>query len=346
MSWWETHITQGYKWTWKNTKGHSGIDLAESNGTPLTSAVSGQVISASAHDWGGQVSVKFTVNGQYYTLSYLHMSSIADGIQPGMDIRAGTYLGKSGGATWSRPYPTSSKYSSGPHLHWELWIGEKAPYVNQSPWRPDDGHHPLDPTGMFYALKNNGIPDDQSAWGFLPGADSSGEPDSGGEGPAQPGGGQRAHAILQEAPGFYGIVRAMDTAEAFNPWQPPKTSVAPTVGDLDISIGPFTEHLHIPGVSDLANAAAQARSAQSTAAYTMGWLVNNIVPLLVRLFLILLGLLLVGALLYAQVRRSEIVQTLAPNPREALTTALSATGGPAGVAAGAAAKAGRAGRAA
>jgi hypothetical protein len=321
MAWWNTHITQPFKWTFNNVKGHDAIDLHAPNGTPLTSAVAGVVKHAGAHPWGGQVSIVFDNFGRKMTLTYLHMSDIAPGIQPGVQVRAGQYIGKSGGGTYSVPIPTSSTYSTGPHLHWELWLGDHAPYVDQSPWRPDAEHHPVDPTSMFYVLRDTGIPDDQSAFGLIPSdpsSDSSWQTDSGYQGPTAPGGGQRAHAILQEAPGFYGIVRAMDTAETFNPWQPPKPSVPATAGDIQIQLGPLTENIHIPGVSDLANAAAQARSASNIAGYTTSWLINNVTPLLVRIFLILLGLGLIFALIYAQVRRSEIVQTLAPNPTKAL----------------------------
>ncbi len=320
MAWWETGIVRGhgFKWTWQNTKAHSGIDVAEVNGTPLTSAVSGIVTHASAHDWGGQVSIRFTVQGQDMTLSYLHMSSIAAGIQEDAQIRAGQYIGKSGGATWSKPYPTAKKYSSGPHLHFELWHGERAPYVDQSPWRPDEEHYPLDPTSLFYAIKAHGIPDDQSALGYALGyalGDDSGGPGStGGEGPTSAG--AKTHAVLQEAPGFWGIIKAMDVAETFDPYQPPKPSNPTTAGDIDISIGPVTEHIHIPGVSDLAGAAAQSASTARTISYTLGWLWGNILPLLVRAFLILLGVALILALLYAQVRRSEVVQALKPDTKE------------------------------
>ncbi len=319
MAWTNTSITQGYKWTWSNTKAHSGIDLAEANGTPLTSAVSGVVIHAGTHDWGGQVSIRFQVADSDMVLSYLHMSDIAQGITPGAQVQAGQYIGKSGGATWSRPYSTASKYSSGAHLHLELWAGDRAPYVDQSPWRPDDAHHPVDPTNMFYALKRNGIPNDQSALASSISGDGASASSSGGQGPTSPpGGGARAHTILQDAPGFAGITRAIDTAEQFNKWQPPSASVPANVGDINVGIAGQSVNIHVPGASDLAAAAARSQSAASTASYTLGWIVNNITPLLFRAFLIILGLGLIAALLYAQVRRSEIVQTLAPNPEQAI----------------------------
>jgi hypothetical protein len=319
MAWYNTSVTQGYKWTWNNTKAHSGIDLAEVNGTPLTSAVSGVVLSAGVHDWGGQVSIRFTVADQDMTLSYLHMSDIAQGIVPGVQVQAGQYIGKSGGATWSRPYATGTKYSSGPHLHFELWAGDRAPYVEQSPWRPDDAHHPVDPTNMFYALKAHGIPNDQSALASSIAGGGAASGSSGGQGPTSPPtGGQRAHTILQDAPGFGGITRAIDSAEQLNPWSPPSASVPANVGDIQVGIGGTSVNVHVPGASDLAAAAARSQSAASTASYTVSWIVNNITPLAFRWMLVLMGLILIAALLYAQVRRSEIVQTLAPNPEQAV----------------------------
>jgi hypothetical protein len=322
MAWYNTSITQGFKWTWNNTRAHSGIDLAEANATPLSSAVAGVVIHAGTHDWGGQVSIRFQVHDQDMTLSYLHMSDIAQGITPGAQVGAGQYIGRSGGATWSRPYATASKYSNGPHLHFELWTGDRAPYVEQSPWRPDDGHHPVDPTNMFYILKAHGISNDQSALGLTVDGGGASSSSSGGEGPTfPPGGGARAHTLLQDAPGFYGIVQAMDTAEQFNPWQPPSASVAPNVGDIQVGIGNANVNVHVPGASDLAAAAARSQSAANVASYTVNWIINNITPLLFRWFLIMLGVGLIAALLYAQIRRSEIVQTLAPNPEQAIQAA-------------------------
>lgn len=320
MAWWDTHITQGFLWTWNNTKAHSGIDLAEDNGTPLSAAVSGRVIHAGQHDWGGQVSILFETHGQEMTLSYLHLSDFAPGISAGQDITAGTYIGKSGGATWSGPMPTGSKYSSGPHLHFELWVGNRAPYVDQSPWRPDEAHYPIDPTNMFYALKNNGIVNDQSAFGFTSGGSSGASSDqSGGEGPTPS---AKAHQVLQDAPGFAGIVSAIDAGMTPQPWSPPK-QVNPTVtGDIQFSIGPYTEQVHVPAISDIARAQANAQNTASIFTYAVQYYVNNFAAIHLRLACVILGLLLILALLYAQIRKSESYQAAQGAAKTAATAAV------------------------
>jgi hypothetical protein len=321
-TWWDTHITQEYKWSWTSVRSHSGIDLAEVNGTPLTAAVAGVVVAAGARDWGGQVSIRFDLApGQPAVLTYIHMSDIAPGIDEGVHVVAGQYIGKTGGAKWSSPIPTKC-CSTGPHLHLELSYGDLPPYWHSyEPYKPDRAHYPLDPTNFFYALRDRGITGDQSAIGanagpaYTPGSLTGDQGSSSSSGPksAGTGAGDRAHKALQDAPGFGGIVAALDAAETFSPYVPPSAVVAPTVGDASISLGPWEGTMHIPGLSDAAHAAAAGNALSNAASYTFGWLASNGIALLVRALLVIVGLLLVGALLYAQARKSTILQAAQPD---------------------------------
>lgn len=313
-SWWDTHITQGFKWSWHAVGGHSGIDLAEDNATPLTAAVAGEVVAAGRRAWGGQVSIRFDLGGGHQAvLTYIHMSDIARGISEGASIAAGTYIGRSGGASWSRPIPTTC-CSSGPHLHLELSYGDLPPYWHTyEPYRPNSEHYPIDPTNFFYSLKRNGIPNDQSAVGAAVGGSAgqgetgdSGDPGASRGPAAGVSSGETAHAILQQMPGFGGIVTALDAAEKFVPFTPPDARLAPTVGDIELGIGPYSASVHVPGVSDIAHAAAEGQAVSSTITYAFSWLLQNALALIVRAMLILTGLLLAAALLYALARKSAM----------------------------------------
>lgn len=245
IPWYNTHITQGFFWAnvpsssrgaHGTVNGHSGIDLSEENGTPVTSPVTGTVLHAGAHKWGGQVDILWSALNQSFVVSFLHLSDIY--VSEGQRVGTGQLIGLTGGASWSKPIPTLC-CSSGPHLHFELTKGDKAPYADYSPQRPLSGNYPLDPTDFWTQIKNNGLANDQSA---LAGSVMSG-PNAGKHGglavvgtsvsdPSQGdpnNGGNMAHQALVEVPGFAGIVLAFDRAEQFTPYNPPQ-SINPFAG--------------------------------------------------------------------------------------------------------------------
>lgn len=285
MAWYDdTHITQGFKWSWANPQGHSGIDLKADFHTPLTSAVSGTVIGAQYRDWGGQVDIRFSLNGEPFVLTYVHLDVIDSRVQIGEPIVAGTLIGLSGGQITGGAHP-AGKYSRGPHLHFELTRGEKAPYERQGyePYRPDAAHYPMDPTNFWKALADHGIANDQS--GLAAGMQDAGKHGGlavlgntvdVGQPSAGPTGGQQTRAILQELPGFAGIVTALDRAEAFTPFKPPDTS----------------------GVFGIPNPGAVA----ATPGYVFGWLYQNGMAITTRAIFIIFGFLLLLGLLIALVR--------------------------------------------
>lgn len=103
-------------------RGHGGMDIAGSYGTPIVAAESGTVIRSYMDDewgWGWGYHVYIYHNDTYSTL-YAHMSSTA--VSTGQYVSKNQVIG----------YEGSTGDSTGPHLHFEVWQnGER---VNPRPF--------------------------------------------------------------------------------------------------------------------------------------------------------------------------------------------------------------------
>jgi len=88
---------------------HLGVDYAAPRGTPVHSVGSGTVVKARYDGPNGNYA-KVRHNGTY-TSGYLHLSSFAEGIEPGVDVTQGETIG----------YVGSTGRSTGPHLDYRLW---------------------------------------------------------------------------------------------------------------------------------------------------------------------------------------------------------------------------------
>lgn len=86
--------------------GHTGIDIAASEGTPIRAANSGPVLYSGWNSWGYGNTVVLA-HGPFSTL-YGHMSSTA--VRCGEFVNAGQVIG----------YVGNTGNSSGPHLHFEI----------------------------------------------------------------------------------------------------------------------------------------------------------------------------------------------------------------------------------
>lgn len=94
-------------------KGHPGVDLGASMGTPVKAPIDGTVQEAGVErGCGNTVSI---VNGNEKH-RFCHLVSIK--VSSGQQVKAGDIIGMSGGA---QPGPTRG-WSTGPHLHWEKYI--------------------------------------------------------------------------------------------------------------------------------------------------------------------------------------------------------------------------------
>lgn len=111
----------------KRNRPHRGTDYAAPRGTPVHSVGAGTVVKAGYYGNNGNY-VKIRHNGTYAS-GYLHLSAIADGVQPGATVKQGETIG----------YVGSTGLSTGPHLDYRLWKRGQAvdPYeLKLPPSRP------------------------------------------------------------------------------------------------------------------------------------------------------------------------------------------------------------------
>jgi murein DD-endopeptidase MepM/ murein hydrolase activator NlpD len=89
---------------------HPALDIAASYGTPVRAAHAGTVIFAGWKNNGGGWQVWMSHGGNLYT-TYNHMSALT--VHAGQSIGAGQQVGRIGQSGWA----------TGPHCHFEVWIG-------------------------------------------------------------------------------------------------------------------------------------------------------------------------------------------------------------------------------
>lgn len=87
-------------------KGHTGVDLSASIGTPIRAAASGVIVHASHYSGYGRY-IKIKHSGSINT-AYGHLSRIV--VRNGQHVSQGQIIG----------YTGNSGYSTGPHLHYEV----------------------------------------------------------------------------------------------------------------------------------------------------------------------------------------------------------------------------------
>ena len=90
--------------------GHYAIDIAAKYGSTVVAAAGGTVVFAGWKDNGGGYQVWLSHGGNLYT-AYYHMSAIVVG--NGQAVGRGQQVGRIGTSGWA----------TGPHLHFEVWIG-------------------------------------------------------------------------------------------------------------------------------------------------------------------------------------------------------------------------------
>ena len=117
------NITTGYY----GYSGHTGVDFACPSGTPILATKAGKVITSTALR---RPNGTYKSYGEYIVIShgdgtmslYAHMSSRA--VSAGTQVSQGQVIG----------YIGSTGNSTGPHLHFEIWVNGKR--VNPTPYLP------------------------------------------------------------------------------------------------------------------------------------------------------------------------------------------------------------------
>jgi murein DD-endopeptidase MepM/ murein hydrolase activator NlpD len=118
----EGRLTSGYGARWGTT--HYGLDIANRMGTPLVSAADGVVIEAGPASGFG-LWVRIQHNDGTVTV-YGHMDTIT--VNEGEEVQAGDQIATMG----------SRGYSTGPHLHFEVWDADGLK-LNPLNWLADHG---------------------------------------------------------------------------------------------------------------------------------------------------------------------------------------------------------------
>ena len=126
-------ITSGYRGPGRPD--HDGVDIGAPMGAPVVAAGDGRIVDAGWHNWGGGNHVDLQHAGNLRT-EYYHLSQIV--AQVGQQVKKGDVIGRVG----------STGNSTGPHLHYEVHIGDglhSSDGVNPMPWL--DGGGEFDPEG-------------------------------------------------------------------------------------------------------------------------------------------------------------------------------------------------------
>lgn len=91
---------------------HKGVDFAMPQGTPVLAVGDGEVIIAKRSGAAGFfVAIR---HGRTYTTRYMHLKALL--VKPGQKVKRGDRIALSG----------NTGRSTGPHLHYELWVNQQA----------------------------------------------------------------------------------------------------------------------------------------------------------------------------------------------------------------------------
>ncbi len=99
------YISQSFRY------GHYGLDVAGDYGSTVRAAAAGRVIYAGWKNNGGGYQVWISHGSGLYT-TYNHMSGVS--VSSGENVSAAEQVGRIGSSGWA----------TGPHLHFEVWVGQ------------------------------------------------------------------------------------------------------------------------------------------------------------------------------------------------------------------------------
>lgn len=123
------YITSGFGFRAFDKGFHPGIDIANSEGTPVRAAADGVVFRAyQSSSYGNTVMVSHRIGGKLYTTIYAHLNTY--NVSAGDRVTQGQVIGGMG----------NTGESFGSHLHFELYIG---------PWTPPPHKGAINPVSYI-----------------------------------------------------------------------------------------------------------------------------------------------------------------------------------------------------
>ena len=129
----DRHVSQSYDGGFTHTGAHRyALDIAMPIGTPILAARAGRVILVNdgytAHgisdDYLSKANAVYVMHTDHTVATYAHLDPGA-GVRAGMRVRTGDVIGFSG----------NTGYSTGPHLHFEVWKPTRAGSLETIPVR-------------------------------------------------------------------------------------------------------------------------------------------------------------------------------------------------------------------
>lgn len=158
-NWFDHPITHGYYPNYDPTvpdTPHYAVDIGLPQDTPITAIKSGKVVQADYAVWsgqpgGGEVWIQpDDGSAEYY---YYHFDQ--NKVSAGQHVNAGDVVGLSGGQNSGGSHPTSTEWSTGPHVHVGYFTSWTNTPVGTRPEGPD-----ITPTITYLKMGGygNGIP--------------------------------------------------------------------------------------------------------------------------------------------------------------------------------------------
>jgi hypothetical protein len=131
----------------------NGVDIPLPYHTPITSLTNGTVVGYTPQfGGGGVVAIETSLNNAYGTngtadVYYQHLSDLVSGIYKGMQVKVGDLIGYSGGQVGYGDNPSSTKFSSGPHI--EVGINPNPKDALDIIWNPNHRGPQVNPTSFI-----------------------------------------------------------------------------------------------------------------------------------------------------------------------------------------------------
>lgn len=279
LAWYDYHDLNNFQWTPTKRKAHSGIDVETPWGHTVTAPFDGVVSFAACKPWGFQVDITGYWHGDTYTVSTLHLHEGL--VSTGQQVHKGDILGYSGG-DGRGPCATASRYTKGPHVHFELTYGAQGPYHGGPPYNISARSYTVSPRGLLEELRGNAseyVPPENQAKEFTPLDGLYGLPAA-------------TVAALDAIPGVDNLIYRLHEVETFPGWRS-IDEVAPADNIPDLVVNFAGVNVDVPlGLIEKLN--------PSRVGY---WLVGNTFgnfkASTVRFVYLMLGLLLLTALAIA-----------------------------------------------